>query len=938
MSSSLFNPLALELLIDDVLPSGSSAAQPSGAAPVDPVGGDSLVNKDVWDMLADEAFDPSHPLEGADRGSGKRDRRTASISSACSDDMPQRQSFNLSPEDLAGAIDSMDLANLYDGSRTTGLHSKPGKASLNSEDMNRLLQGGIGLSQPLSSGTLPFGAGPTFSGASFSGAGLGMPSCAESDEGGASSWPADGGEDAARSRRRSSSDQSRPLWRAILMSIDDLSASLAAEGGGIGQKQAAISDFHQTMVRATTPAPPASLDAPPGVPGLPTPPFDAPSHPEPPPPDPPPRLASPRLVCVQVPKLSALGEVGVLLRARLAMLMSDTGLIEGTAQPESEAALTNTAMQALASLRRYAGNAMVAPIVMPRGSCGNESDSASAARKRQLSLGSSDMAGLCGSALAQQQIPLGAPSLPAGEDGPKLHACKNCQRAKTACMDQRPCPRCLRLGIPCDNDAKSVKRACANCKRAKVKCDLDAMEPCGRCRRLGLVCQVHVPNKKKRGSGDDDESPRDSAASPRVTGGSAAGGSSFEPLSPFAGFGPVPAAGGFGPSGAPFGFGDAGAPAPLSLGGGMLDGGLGSMQPAPGGGLSSLDAMPSAAALTDAFGAASGVGGAPTSELDSLGTLGRLVEAQQQQPYGQEEVPETLGNLDDVCEQLLRSSTNSNPMSLESPRGGMGSMMASASGLPAMLDSIPDVAVEPVPTDGIMGEAPGVRLTQLLPCPPLLPVANVLSPGEWSLEMRDGNARLLKRATVDMRVLWATVTDVPAPPALVAAGLRQVLREWGSRDPLVPSVRVLSEGAEPPAWMAECGGASEQLLHAGVALPGGGGRDFALRSVWALSEGAHACSMRPASSAAVPEVAGVQRGAVAADIWVLANPEEPGGAVLHAVLEPADNAPLMADGDGGGGGGGGGGAKQMLEWTRRVQEAAIMLQRDSTAAGAAAPQ
>ena len=58
-------------------------------------------------------------------------------------------------------------------------------------------------------------------------------------------------------------------------------------------------------------------------------------------------------------------------------------------------------------------------------------------------------------------------------EGPKMHACRNCQRAKTACMGVRPCPRCLRLGISCDSDAKAVKRACASCKRAKVKCDLD---------------------------------------------------------------------------------------------------------------------------------------------------------------------------------------------------------------------------------------------------------------------------------------------------------------------------------------------------------------------------------------------------------------------------------------------------------------------------------
>ena len=55
-----------------------------------------------------------------------------------------------------------------------------------------------------------------------------------------------------------------------------------------------------------------------------------------------------------------------------------------------------------------------------------------------------------------------------------MHACRNCQRAKTACMDVRPCPRCVRLGIPCDDGhPKTVKRACVLCKRAKVKCDLD---------------------------------------------------------------------------------------------------------------------------------------------------------------------------------------------------------------------------------------------------------------------------------------------------------------------------------------------------------------------------------------------------------------------------------------------------------------------------------
>ena len=96
------------------------------------------------------------------------------------------------------------------------------------------------------------------------------------------------------------------------------------------------------------------------------------------------------------------------------------------------------------------------------------------------------------------------------------HACKSCKRAKVACVDdQRPCARCVRLGLSCDEAVHPVKRACTNCSRSKVKCDLDAgNDPCSRCRRLGLVCVPleHTPShegrRKKRMSrssdGDDD--------------------------------------------------------------------------------------------------------------------------------------------------------------------------------------------------------------------------------------------------------------------------------------------------------------------------------------------------------------------------------------------------------------------------------------------------
>ena len=99
--------------------------------------------------------------------------------------------------------------------------------------------------------------------------------------------------------------------------------------------------------------------------------------------------------------------------------------------------------------------------------------------------------------------------------GCTLHACKHCKGAKVTCVDgQRPCARCVRLGLPCEETVKPVKHACTNCSRSKVKCDLDAQnDPCGRCRRFGLVCVPveHTPShegrRKKRGSltsGDGD--------------------------------------------------------------------------------------------------------------------------------------------------------------------------------------------------------------------------------------------------------------------------------------------------------------------------------------------------------------------------------------------------------------------------------------------------
>ena len=94
----------------------------------------------------------------------------------------------------------------------------------------------------------------------------------------------------------------------------------------------------------------------------------------------------------------------------------------------------------------------------------------------------------------------------------RLRACTKCRRAKVRCVDgQRPCARCIRMGLPCDDEDKPVKAAaCSNCNRSKVRCDLDSeTDACSRCRRLGLVCEpvgCKRRGKKRRSTrgGEDD--------------------------------------------------------------------------------------------------------------------------------------------------------------------------------------------------------------------------------------------------------------------------------------------------------------------------------------------------------------------------------------------------------------------------------------------------
>lgn len=299
-------------------------------------------------------------------------------------------------------------------------------------------------------------------------------------------------------------------------------------------------------------------------------------------------------------------------------------------------------------------------------------------------------------------------------------------------------------------------------------------------------------------------------------------------------------------------------------------------------------------------------GGLTVAAAEALGSHGQVVAAssdsvQHPAAMGAAEPVGITGNLgvfDDVVAMLSCSSEStriSGDMSIASPSR---------------------VATGAMATDMTL-------LTQLLPSPPLLRMVDVPwclqpLPIGWTEVLRDGNARLLKRFGAGGRTMWATATDVPASPQLVAAGLRHVFREWGERDPLVASVRVVSEGNGAPEWMTECSGVFEQILHAVCAPPRS--CDCVLRSVWALADGAHACSIRAAppqvATHVPPPAQAMPRDVLAADVWVLANPEEPGSALFHSVIDAGELGAALLQPEG---------AQQLLGWTRRVIAAAIFL-------------
>lgn len=292
------------------------------------------------------------------------------------------------------------------------------------------------------------------------------------------SVPPDGADGAGDGSATGPADRDRRDWYALIQTMSALSSRLAVLGPSMRDKRAALVLFYQDAL----------------------------------------------------PRLAGLGPVGQLAQHRLAVMMAEVGLAHNPRRPPAETApidelasgLSSGGLsganalvglpdedgfleivgQGLSAVQRYASSAIVAP-ASERRSC-----SSAAMPPPPTWFGAGPPNGLPTATPGSPE--LGAASL-SGENRPKLHACKNCQRAKTACMDQRPCARCVRLCLTCDDDHKTVRRACANCKRAKVRCNLGDGHPCARCIRLHMDCTEHAKSKRTRagaggGSGDEEVS------------------------------------------------------------------------------------------------------------------------------------------------------------------------------------------------------------------------------------------------------------------------------------------------------------------------------------------------------------------------------------------------------------------------------------------------
>ena len=104
---------------------------------------------------------------------------------------------------------------------------------------------------------------------------------------------------------------------------------------------------------------------------------------------------------------------------------------------------------------------------------------------------------------------------------------------------------------------------------------------------------------------------------------------------------------------------------------------------------------------------------------------------------------------------------------------------------------------------------------------PLISLKEVDTPSSWKQIGGDGNLRVCMRHNdaSDAPSLWLVVTDVPAPPATVAAGFRQLVRTWGVHDAILRNITVLSDGGGVPPFVTDCACCFEQLFQVLPSLP-----------------------------------------------------------------------------------------------------------------------
>ena len=163
---------------------------------------------------------------------------------------------------------------------------------------------------------------------------------------------------------------------------------------------------------------------------------------------------------------------------------------------------------------------------------------------------------------------------------------------------------------------------------------------------------------------------------------------------------------------------------------------------------------------------------------------------------------------------------------------------------------------------------------------PVLPLDQVDSPIGWRTVATEGNVRVASRPLDDASPhagqLWLVASDVPAPPATVAAGFRQLVRTWGVHDALLRNISVLSDGGGVPLFVTvspsqssspqparrphsetltrelcreqDCACCFEQVFQATVVPPQPlSPMDFVVRSVWTIHRGQHTAAIRPAA-------------------------------------------------------------------------------------------